>query len=300
MPAAKPSEVRRCPFCGAPPGRRALPFASHFGGSDFTYFACSSCRIRYIDPVPGPEQLTLLYAPDSYHAEFYEGEGPADYAAVADRLAAHLPGGARVLDYGCGGGHLLVALRNRGFAAQGAEFSAAGAANAERTSQCPVMDLSEPTWSDSGPWDCIHFGDVIEHLPDPLATLRDALAQLAPGGWISAVGPLEANASLVNGAIALYGAIRHGLRPSAVPEIPPYHLTFANAAAQRALFAGLESKLEEVVWQVEDDGWPYRANGFLRNAIALASLGLSRLPGLRGRWGNRFAALYRLVDTAPA
>ena len=287
-PASRP-----CPFCAGNAGGLAHPGRSRYAGESFAYSHCGRCGLVYIDPLPSPALLDKLYAGGDYHEAFYADEGQSSYAETADRLARHLPPGARVLDFGCGTGHLIAELRARGFAAAGVEFSAERAAAAEARSGCPVFPASDPVWQTAGQWDCIHLGDVIEHLGEPRETLRQCLADLAPSGMISAEGPLERNRSLVFYATALFACAKRWRDPSFVPEFPPYHLLFADAASQRRFFAGLPGA-SEVLWDVHESGWPYRGNGAVRDVIARASIALSRLPGLRGRWGNRFAALYRL------
>ncbi len=286
----RPCPPRACPLCGSSFKRSAFPWASRYADSDYRYFACSACATRYIDPVPDDAAMAQMYGSGEYHEEFYEGEGDSAYQQTASRLAAQLPPGASVLDYGCGGGHLIAALKARGLDAEGAEFSAAAASNAAARSGCRVHDLSAMDWMAAGPWDAIHLGDVIEHLADPRDVLANLLPLIRTGGLLSAEGPIEANASLVNGAIQLFGHAKHLLRPRAIAEFPPYHLLFTSASAQRAFFRRFPG-LNEVHWQLSENGWPYRGNGALRNVIALAAIVAAKLPGLA--LGNRFSVLLR-------
>lgn len=284
------ADPRPCPLCGALPKGAAFPWASRYAGAEYRYFACSACATRYIDPVPDSAAMAQMYGSGEYHEEFYEGEGHSPYRQTAARIAAQLPRGARVLDYGCGAGHLIAALKALGIDAEGAEFSAAAAGNAAAKSGCRVHDLSAGNWQAAGPWDAIHLGDVIEHLADPRDVVAGLLPLIREGGLLSAEGPIEANASLVNFAIKLFGHAKRLLRPQFVGEFPPYHLLFTSAAAQRGFFRRLPG-LSEVHWQVSENGWPYRGNGAIRNAIALAAMAAAKLPGVA--LGNRFSALLR-------
>jgi SAM-dependent methyltransferase len=284
------ADPRPCPLCGSPPKGTAFPWASRYAGAGYRYFACSACATRYIDPVPDDAAMARMYGSGEYHEEFYEGEGHSPYQQTAARIAAQLPPGARVLDYGCGAGHLIAALKACGLDAEGAEFSAAAASNAAAKSGCRVHDLSAGDWQATGPWDAIHLGDVIEHLADPRETLAALLPLVHSGGLVSAEGPIEANASLVGLAIQLFGHAKRVLRPQSIGEFPPYHLLFTSASAQRAFFQRLPA-LSEVHWQVSENGWPYRGNGAARNLIALAAIATAKLPGLA--LGNRFSVLLR-------
>ncbi len=287
-----PPAPRDCPFCGGPPAAPAFPYATHFAGSNYRFVRCGGCATRFIDPLPSAAALAKMYATGDYHDVFYDGEGQGAYQASAARLKAHLAPGAQVLDYGCGAGHLLRALAAAGLDASGAEFSAEAAANAAKRSGLTVYAPDDAGWRAPDRWDCIHLGDVIEHLPDPRATLTELTASLKPGGILSAEGPLEANRSLVHLAARTTGWIKRAMGRGSGSFVP-YHLVFATAASQRALFGTLAVPLGEVLWQLEETGWPYLRGGAMRNAIALAAIGLARLPLIGAGMGNRYIALYR-------
>lgn len=280
-------------MCGGASGGQAFPFATHYNNIHFRYFACSACATTFIDPIPDSATMARMYAPDQYHDQFYEFDDLADYAETVARLKPVLSAGARILDYGCGAGHFVRAARAAGYDAIGAEFSADAAANAAGHLDAPVFDLSRDEWIAAGPWDCIHLGDVIEHLPDPRATLRQILTQIRPGGHLSIAGPLEANRSLVYAAIRINSWVKAQLGRTG-GTFAPFHIYFTDAAAQRAFFERLGMPLNQVYWQTFETGWPYRRRDPLRNVIARAAIAASALPGIGAGLGNRFRALFRL------
>ena len=102
----------------------------------------------------------------------------------------------------------------------------------------------------------------------------------------------EANISLVHGAIRLTGWAKR-LAGRAEGSFAPYHLVFTDAAAQRALFDRLGEPLQLQYWELSETGWPYRRNGAVRNAIALAAIGASKVPVLGSMLGDRFRALFK-------
>jgi len=114
--------ARPCPLCGGPAGSPRFPFATVFDGSEFRYLSCASCSTVYVDPVPAPATFARMYAKSAYHDEHYVAVDTAAYAHSAELLASHLVPGGRVLDYGCGTGAFLHALRARGIDATGVEF----------------------------------------------------------------------------------------------------------------------------------------------------------------------------------
>jgi SAM-dependent methyltransferase len=92
---------------------------------------------------------------------------------------------ARALDVGCGHGGFVMLLSRAGFEASGLELSPWVVDFARKTFAVSVLrgPLDE---QDLGPGslDVITLMDVLEHLPDPLATLQSALAALADDGFL--------------------------------------------------------------------------------------------------------------------
>jgi 2-polyprenyl-3-methyl-5-hydroxy-6-metoxy-1,4-benzoquinol methylase len=93
----------------------------------------------------------------------------------------------RVLDVGCAAGILGSLLLRDGMASSvvGVEADADVADAAKgRLSHVVVGDASAPGIVDDlpGPFDALVFADVLEHLVDPLGTLRRFLSLLVPGG----------------------------------------------------------------------------------------------------------------------
>lgn len=82
----------------------------------------------------------------------------------------------RLLDFGCGWGEFLAAARAAGFAAQGLDRDAS-----RRGSTHVYPDLAAYDHESAGPLDAITLFQVLEHLPDPLSTLRDLRQRAAPG-----------------------------------------------------------------------------------------------------------------------
>ena len=282
---------RACPFCGADASRPAPPYANRYADIEYRYWRCTACASHFIDPVPDAAQRAQLFDPARYHASFYETVAQERYRSLAGRLAGYLRQGSRVLDYGCGNGQLLAALVERGLAPVGVEVSQVAADNAAARSGCLVWPESDSRWR-ATQYDAVVMVDVIGHLADPAATLRTIAATLRPGGILCVEGTIEANPSLV-GFVARSLAAAKRTRGHAEPAgFPPFDVNFATGPAQRALFHRLGVPLVEREWRIFETGWPYRRNGAVRNAVALAAIALSKLPPGRGRLGNKFFAVF--------
>jgi 2-polyprenyl-3-methyl-5-hydroxy-6-metoxy-1,4-benzoquinol methylase len=94
----------------------------------------------------------------------------------------------RVLDVGCDTGYLGEVLSALGNKVWGFEISEETAALArERLIDCAVGDLENTDLAEvfePHSFDVVIFGDVLEHLRDPLSVLRSSRRLLAPGGSV--------------------------------------------------------------------------------------------------------------------
>ena len=114
-----------------------------------------------------------------------------DKSLVLQRVASYpwevppaTPGG-RMLDLGCGSGRYLASLEPLGWRVQGVDASADAAQSAAEVFGIPVhVGSLETAPVGRGELDFIHMRHVIEHLEDPMDTLRHAFELLRPGGWL--------------------------------------------------------------------------------------------------------------------
>ncbi len=289
---------RECPICGGPAGSRAFPYGTRFNDLTFDYLRCRSCGSVFVDPVPDAETFAKMYSKASYHDCHYDECDSTDYEGSAKLLRDFLSPGASVLDYGCGLGLFLKALQAEGFIATGVEFDQEAADYAARNAACPAFTVANfMSQKDKPIYDALHLGDVLEHLPDPDATLRKLLAYVRPGGFMFVEGPLENNPSPVYWAARLFGAAKRRLRPNFRGSSPPTHLFRVTEAQQLALFARIGPGLSRLHWELHETGWPYASGGALKRAIACMAMALSgkRIGG--SAFGNRFRGVFRLART---
>jgi len=116
-------------------------------------------------------------------------------------LMVELIGGSkRVLDVGCATGYLARALREQDCTVSGLEYDAQAAEEARPfldtllVGDVEELDLLEAFGDER--FDVVVFGDVLEHLRDPLAVLRKARRLLAEGGSVVASIPNIAHGSV--------------------------------------------------------------------------------------------------------
>lgn len=148
---------------------------------------CLTCDLLYVNPRPRADLMLEGYA---------EAEDPLFAAQNEARIRGFRktlegvvkslgisPQGKRVLDVGCAGGAFLVAAREMGFSVTGVEPARWMAANGRENYRLDIRDgILEPGAFEDHSFDLITLWDVIEHLPQPLETLKTVRALLKQDG----------------------------------------------------------------------------------------------------------------------
>ncbi|HEX4804143.1 MAG TPA: class I SAM-dependent methyltransferase, partial [Myxococcaceae bacterium] len=173
-------------------------------GTAYDYFLCASCGcLQLVGFMPGEEQYPPAYY--SYNSAsratgvrallkawrnrlVFRGKRAGwvvnrliPYTEGAERWISSAGAGfsTRILDVGCGAGHLLSDLVDAGFKqARGIDPFIPDSVAAQLGGLVRKATLNEI----SGEYDIVMFHHVLEHLVDPQATLIDAARLLRPGG----------------------------------------------------------------------------------------------------------------------
>ena len=200
--------------------------------------AAQGCDASRSGDRQGPVHALLARLKRRYLAERY-GYGPAcrlrwcgalmavlrarrDAADGEVRLLPAQPGG-RLLDVGCGSGDWLSGMRRHGWRVQGVEFDPAAAAAARARGLPVLVGTLEQQHLPAASFDAITLNHVIEHVPDPAATLRECARLLRPGGRIVLFTPNAASLGH-----AWFKSSWRGLEP-------PRHLQVLSFPAIRSL-----------------------------------------------------------------
>jgi 2-polyprenyl-3-methyl-5-hydroxy-6-metoxy-1,4-benzoquinol methylase len=172
-----------CNLCG---GTATAPFTRKDG---LDVVRCTACGLVYVNPRARVTDLTEHYnSGESSRVEYYRDAAVADrrtfreILAIATRLA---PARGTLLDVGPCTGTLLVQAREAGFAVQGIEINAGAARMCREELGLDVRaGVLEADSYPADSFDLVSMGDVIEHVPDPVATLRTVARVLKPGGHV--------------------------------------------------------------------------------------------------------------------
>jgi 2-polyprenyl-3-methyl-5-hydroxy-6-metoxy-1,4-benzoquinol methylase len=164
-------------------------------------------------------ELDLARSPETSHAY------------IVDMVGSN----KRVLDVGCDTGYLGETLTALGCRVSGVEYNPVTAAEAARklervvVGDLEVLDLVDEFGE--GAFDVVVYGDVLEHLRDPLPVLRAARRLLAPGGTVVVSTP-----NIAHGDIRL-ALLRGQFRYTRLGILDETHTRFFTADSLMA-FAG--------------------------------------------------------------
>lgn len=209
----------------------------------FTILACEACGHKSLDAEFSPEELGKMYTEYYPRAQYsLENFTPhteqKGFRAWLDGVASfafrHVPPNVRVLDIGCGFGETLGYHKARGCDVYGVEADGNIRRVAEKHGYNVHVGLFDPSIYASGFFDYVTMDQVIEHVTDPLQTLRDIAQVLKPGGHVILGTPNT------NGwGPRLFGDLW-------VSWHIPYHLQFFSRKSMELAAAKTGFKLEKV------------------------------------------------------
>lgn len=230
----------QCPIC-ASQNIAEKPFGYAFNGKWLGAFECAECEIIFIDPQPTVDELTQLYSKEYFEGDFRCGHAGSYFdektqdtledRALVDHIKSFRSSG-RFLEVGCAGGAFLHAAATAGYDACGVEFSEVAAQLAREKFGLNVVtgDLADARFPD-GSFDVVFMGDVLEHLPDPLATCKEVFRVLSPGGIFVIHCPMQTNTLFSRAGFLAYELAQK----KATVHLPPYHLFEYRPGSMAAL-----------------------------------------------------------------
>ena len=179
-----------CTLCGTSASEPLESRDRH--GAPLAIVICKGCGVVRNDPIPTADELELFYA-KQYRSEYKRTRQPrlrhaARYLPAVSRHIVdcwkHYQKANRILDIGSGSGEFLYLMKSLGKSVRGIEPSHDYSAFCRDCLGLDVTTGSLASFPADAAFDHIRLCHVVEHLRDPLASLRAAAGLLAPGGTI--------------------------------------------------------------------------------------------------------------------
>ncbi len=263
-----------CPLCSTKAEKKL------YQEGDYCMVRCLRCGFIYQNPRPAQQELLnayQTYLPET--EEEIEAWGrmmEPVFRRGADLIERHISQG-RLLDVGSGYGFFLALMQSRGWEVMGLEVSPTGADYGRKRWGLSILPQPwEQALFPEGEFDVVTAFYVIEHLPDPLAFLREVHRIVRPGGMILLryphTTPIKAILSLMRIRNRLYHL--------------PFHLSdFSPRTMRRALeqseFRGIETVIGGFTAPGNSAGkWAGLVFGTLAEVICQLSRGRILLPGV--------------------
>jgi 2-polyprenyl-3-methyl-5-hydroxy-6-metoxy-1,4-benzoquinol methylase len=224
---------RSCPTCGSDEARHELD------KDHMQLVRCGRCDLVYVSPTFDEQHYKSVYASQEYqdivrdlgvksHEYRVERFGQERVALMSPHLRVPSP---RYLDVGCSTGFVVEAARNAGWTASGIDLNPSAIEfGRARDLDLRTVALEEAGFA-AGSFDAVSLFDVLEHLLDPVQTLRACTRLLAPGGIVFLYVPNYDSASRL-----LMGKDAHFIWPT-------HHLNYYTPVTIRDLLTreGLET-----------------------------------------------------------
>jgi len=190
-----------CPLCGnerAP--RRAVLWDDRYGQPDrYLVRFCEPCRFAFLGPAVSPKDVPQLYA--KYYPHHAARTPPKWRQGALWRFARWLDGnvnpmryispGDTVLDIGAGNGTLLAQAASVRAECVGLEADRSAAEIVQRSGfECYMGTVEAFASSTDTKFSKVVLNQVIEHVLDPVSTLKACRRLLTPGGAIVVATPL--------------------------------------------------------------------------------------------------------------
>jgi len=178
-----------CPLCGS---TSSSPRVEKHG---FTYVNCRQCQFVYVNPQLTHQAILEVYNDEDIREFFFkelllahvERDQRAEFEGRLRELQLLVrTSSPRLLDIGCAAGLFLSLAEKQGFRAEGLELNQLYVEYVMNNRSVTVHQKTlEEMRYPYGAFNVVTLWDVLEHLPKPLETLREAARVTAPGGVLA-------------------------------------------------------------------------------------------------------------------
>lgn len=197
LPSFSPGcRLERCPVCDSPDMRYA------FCIEEQRYESCDTCSLVFANPLPGEAELAAIYGSDYYlgHGDLDQSRRTRDLKRASAGFLLNLvgrygsgrkPNGLKLLDIGCGPGHLLAEAEAQGFDATGIDVSPEAVEQASKNTKKAAVLVQSADNIDlpSEAFDVCVLSDSLEHVLNPRNLMDSVWKLLRPEGIVLVATP---------------------------------------------------------------------------------------------------------------
>lgn len=151
---------------------------------------CNQCRLVYVNPRPKAIAIEDIYRSSPDQREHYERKLREDtliFERTLKRIEKYSKV-ANILDIGCGAGTFLRIAKKHGWKPYGIELAHWACQLLESSGIHVLQGTVEETHYPDAFFQVVFMSSALEHLPNPLRTLREAFRILKKGGLLAITG----------------------------------------------------------------------------------------------------------------
>ena len=182
------ADVPACALCGGETRELYADAPDYLSGQTFAVRRCAACGLAFTWPRPADL--------DPYYPAFYRRFSPVVFHVLREiytwKVASwvrRFGTSGRALEVGCGSGWMLAALKARGWEVVGSERAFPVAASVRESQGLPMFVGGPEAVREDAGFDLVVLFQVLEHLPDPMATLAACARLVRPGGALVVAVP---------------------------------------------------------------------------------------------------------------
>ncbi len=184
-------EFVRCNLCAKDNTRDLILF------DEYKYVQCNNCGLIYQNPRPVFKDLKKRYSEKyfqyeirNHHNFFLLMKQTLNDIKFFTKISSQIPKPRKFLDIGCATGLLLNYIRNFDWQVKGIEICKQSVKYARKNFKLDIFQGTlEQAKFKPNTFDVIHFSHLIEHLPEPLSTLKKIYKILKKDGYILVTTP---------------------------------------------------------------------------------------------------------------
>ncbi len=173
--------MSNCPVCNDDSSGKFLGKVNLVFGTEYNLVECLHCGAIYFDPLPSVAELSIFYSGSYYDFDKSREEGKG--MAFARRLKRWKSIG-KFVDLGCATGFFINGIKDHSdWDVYGIDFGESAVRFAREHLGLKVVqgDLADAHFPESF-FDYVHVNNVLEHVLDPVALLKECRRIIKPDG----------------------------------------------------------------------------------------------------------------------